>query len=82
MRDADLAISSYLLRRLRAAADILELPNAESVAELFLEERLKNMPEVDELIREQKAASIKIREQWRAKQRQVSEALPPTAEFS
>lgn len=64
MRDADLAINSYLLRRLRAAADILELPNAEAVAELWLEERLQQMPEVEQLIAEQKKASKAIREQW------------------
>lgn len=68
MRECDLAISSWLLRRLRAAADLLGYPNAEGVAEVWLSERIKAIPEIEELIQEQSRTSQKIREQWIQKQ--------------
>jgi hypothetical protein len=70
MRDCDIAVSGYLLRRLKAAADILALPNAESVVELWCTEKLDQMPEVGQLIHDQQIASRKIREQWIARNEQ------------
>lgn len=68
MRASELYISTDTLRKLRSAAEILDLPTAEAVAEQWLAERLAQMPEVDELIQLQRKASAQVREQWRQKQ--------------
>lgn len=68
MRGAELYISYGLIKKLRAAADLLELPNAETVAEIWLNERLQQMPEVEQLITEQSKSSAKIRAEWKEKQ--------------
>lgn len=67
IRQASLAINYTILDGLRAAAELLDLPSAEHVAEQWLLERLSTMPGVQEKATMRREAKDRADREWRKK---------------
>ena len=75
-RTAQLYISPSLISQLRAAAEVLSMDSAESVAELWLSERLEKEPAImdrDRLLSTARREAVKT---WEAKWIKPEEQLP------
>lgn len=67
IRNATIPISYSILRQCREAAKLLNADCAESLIELWLAERLAQMPEIAELVSELYESEKSIRKAWAAK---------------